>query len=204
MPAPNAQLEAALTQFANEPGVTPHQVSQLRSAIVATPNLVQAFNQDAANGQLQGFTLLPPGQESIGRYDVATDKIAIPSEVLTGTQPVNPDLRAVLKLQDMSLRFAHTAGVTADMHGNLERTINESPVLVDQFKDAVRNESQRHLKSFDLHTAVGAGGSFDPAPNRLSMNLTPASLTPGTFDQHNLTFVLGHEMEPWIQSNSIE
>lgn len=192
MSAPNAQLQAALRHFANEPGVTTQQVRQLQSAIVATPNLLRAFNEDAAAGQLQGFTLMPQGQESIGRYDIATKRIAIPPEVLTGTEPVDPDLRSVLKLQDMSLRFAHTADVTADMHANLERSINESPFLVDQFKDAVRNESQRHLRSFDLETSDGPGGSYDP--DRRSINLTATLLTPGTFDQHSLTFVLGHEL----------
>jgi len=189
----NPQLEAALSQFADEPGVASRQVAQLRAAIMATPALLSALNQDAANGHLRGFRLAPPSAESIGQYDIASNRITIPAEVLTGTQPINPDLRAVLKLQDMSLRFAHAPGVTPDMHDNLQKTINESPFLIDQFKDAVRNEARRHLKSFDLHTTVGAGGSYDP--DRLSMNLTPASLTPTTFDQHNMAFVLGHEME---------
>jgi hypothetical protein len=202
MPAPNAQLEAALNQFGNEPGVTPQQVNQLRAAIVASPALVRALNQDAANGHLQGFALAPPGPESIGDYDLASKKITIPAEVLSGSPPVNPDLRAVLKLQDMSLRFAHTPGVTADMHDNLEKSINGSPVLIDQFKDAVRDESQRHLRSFNLHTTVGAGGSYDPKER--SMKLTPASLTPGTFDQHNMTFVLGHEMEHGFNRERLE
>ena len=202
MPAPNTQLEAAMNQFGNEPGVTPQQIDQLRAAIVATPALLRAFNQDATNGHLQGFALAPRDPESISEYDLASKKITIPAELLSGTSPVNPDLRAVLKLQDMSLRFAHKPGVTADMHDNLEKSINGSPVLVDQFKDAVRDESQRHLRSFNLHTRVGAGGSYDP--NERSMKLTPASLTLGTFDQHNMAFVLGHEMEHGFNRERLE
>lgn len=193
MPGPNPQLTAALDQFALEPGVTPAQAAQLRAAINATPNLLRSLNADAANGHLRSFALAPPGPESIGQYDIASGRVTLPAEVLTGATPVNPDLRAVLKLQDMSLRFAHTANVTADMHANLERTLNGSPVLIDQFKDAVRNEAQRELRGFALHTAPGAGGSYDPTTQ--VMNLTPASLTTASFDQHNMSFVLGHEME---------
>lgn len=194
MPAPiNPQLKTALDNFAAEPGVTAQQVAQLKSAIQATPSLLRAFNQDAASGHLQGFVLAPAGRESIGRYDAASNKIAIPAQVLSGNPPVDPDLRAVLKLQDMSLRFAHMPGVTADMHENLQRTINGSPVLVDRFKDAVRDEGSRHLTSFQFNSEPGAGGSYDPA--KRSMNLTTDSLAPATYNQYNMTFVLGHELE---------
>lgn len=190
MPGPNRQLTAALNQFALEPGVSPEQAAQLRAAINATPTLLNSLNADAANGHLRSFALAPPGPASIGQYDIASGKVTLPAEVLTGTTPVNPDLRAVLKLQDMSLRFAHTASVTADMHANLERTLNGSPVLIDQFKNAVRNESQRELRGFALHTDPGAGGSYDPTTR--TMNLTSASLSTASFDQHNMSFVLGH------------
>lgn len=194
MPAPiNPQLKAALDAFAAEPGITPEQVAQLKSTIQATPALLRAFNEDAANGHLQGFALAPAGRESIGRYDAASNKIAIPAEVLSGNPPVDPDLRAVLKLQDMSLRFARMPGVSADMHQNLERTINDSPVLVDRFKDAVRDEGSRHLTSFQFNSSPGAGGSYDPA--KRSMNLTTDSLASATYSQYNMTFVLGHELE---------
>ncbi len=194
MPAPiNPQLKAALDAFAAEPGVTPEQVTQLKSTIQATPALLRAFNEDAANGHLQGFVLAPAGPESIGRYDLASNKIAIPAAVLSGAAPVDPDLRAVLKLQDMSLRFARMPGVSADMHQNLERTINDSPVLVDRFKDAVRDEGSRHLTSFQFNSAPGAGGSYDPV--KRSMNLTADSLASATYSQYNMTFVLGHELE---------
>lgn len=193
MPGPNPQLTAALNQFALEPGVTPEQAAQLRAAINATPTLLNSLNADAANGHLRSFALAPPGPASVGQYDIASGRVTLPAEVLTGAAPVNPDLRAVLKLQDMSLRFAHTANVTPDMHANLERTLNGSPVLIDQFKNAVRNETQRELRGFALHTDPGAGGSYDPSTR--TMNLTPASLSTATFDQHNMSFVLGHEME---------
>lgn len=190
---PNAQLEAALQQFATEPGITPQQVAQLRAAILTTDKLTERLNKDAVDGHLTGFNLAVPGPESIGRYDLATGKVTIPSEVLSGTGPVDQDLRAVLRLQDMSLRFAHQPGITPDMHSNLEKTLNESPALVDQFKDAVRGEErQRHLMEVKPLNGVGAGGSFDPKDR--SMNLVPSSLSTN-FNQHDVTFVLGHEGE---------
>lgn len=195
MAAPNPQLEAALQQFAHQPGVTPQQIAELRSAVTGSPTLLRDLNADAAQGHLNGFALSPPGPPSIGRYDVAGRTIHLPPEVFTGAAPANSDLRASLRLQDMSLRFAQVPSVTTDMVENLQRTINESPALVERFKEAVRSEStsSRHLMSFDLHTQGVAGGSYNP--NTRSMNLVPSSLAGGTFDQHNMSFVLGHEME---------
>lgn len=117
---PNAQLEAALQQFATEPGITPQQVAQLRAAILTTDKLTERLNKDAVDGHLTGFNLAVPGPESIGRYDLATGKVTIPSEVLSGTGPVDQDLRAVLRLQDMSLRFAHQPGITPGCCAYLE------------------------------------------------------------------------------------
>jgi hypothetical protein len=193
MATPNAQLNAMLVNFGNEPDVTPQQVAQLRAAITGTAALTAALNADAANGTLGGFSLLPAGEPSVGEYDTGTKKIGIPAEVLSGSPPMNPDLRAVLKLQDMSLRFAHLPGITADMHDNLEKTLNGSSALVDQFKNAVRNEDTRELRAFSIHTQGNAGGSYSPRTQ--SMNLVPATLASGTFNQWNMSFVLGHEME---------
>ena len=169
MATPNPQLRAALAHFANEPGVTPQQVAELRAAIVGDSSLLAKLNANAAQGHLKGFSLAPPGSPSIGRYDAGNDTIFLPREVFTGAPPANSDLRAVLRLQDMSLRFAQLAGVTADIHDNLQRTINESPALVDRFKDAVRSDlpRDRHLMSFNLHTRGVAGGSYSPGKHSI-------------------------------------
>ncbi|MEH6420088.1 hypothetical protein [Pseudomonas sp. CGJS7] len=195
MPSANPSLENALTQFSNQPGVTPQQVAQLRVAIVGNDALLTSFNADAAGGHLTGFDVAPPGAASIGRYDVSSKTIVLPAEVFTGGPPANSDLRAVLRLQDMGLRFSQLPGVSIDMHENLQKTINGAPVLVDQFKNAVRSDqpSGRELQSFKLHVQGVAGGSYSPIDR--SMNLVPASLSTGGFDRYNMTFVLGHEME---------
>lgn len=204
MAAPNPQLRAALNQFANEPGVTPQQVAELRAAIVGNPSILSNLNADASQGYLKGFSLAPPGTPSIGRYDVTTGTMILPPDVFTGGTSANSDMRATLRLQDMSLRFSQLPGVTPVMHDNLQRTINDSPALVGQFKDAVRSDqtNARHLRSFDLHTQGVAGGSYNPTTR--AMNLVPASLTPGTFDQYNMSFVLGHEMEHGFNRAGVE
>jgi len=61
MANPNAQLQAAIAQFAAQPGITPDQEAQLRAAITQDANLLQHLNQDAASGQLKGFALPQAG-----------------------------------------------------------------------------------------------------------------------------------------------
>lgn len=192
MAAPNPQLEAAIQEFAQQPGVTPEQVAQLRAAITAPPALTTIFNQDAGAGNLSAFALAPPGATRIGTYDPGTGVVTLPAEVLPGTGST-ADIRSVLKLQDMSLRFAHQPGVDAEMHANLQKTLNDSPVLAAQFMDSVRDGATRNLNGFALHTQGVAGGSYDPDSG--VMHLTPASLAMPTFREHDLAFVLGHEMQ---------
>ncbi|WAT16324.1 hypothetical protein [Xanthomonas fragariae] len=68
MANPNPQLEAALAQFAAQPGTTPAQEAQLRAAVIADAD---RFNRQATSGQLKGFALEAPGGSSnlTGRYD---------------------------------------------------------------------------------------------------------------------------------------
>lgn len=50
MANPNPQLQAALTQFAAQPGVTPDQAAQLAAAVTHDVRLLQRLNDDAAAG----------------------------------------------------------------------------------------------------------------------------------------------------------
>lgn len=61
MANPNPQLEAALAQFAAQPGTTPDQEAQLRAAVIADADRLDLLNQQAAAGQLKGFALETPG-----------------------------------------------------------------------------------------------------------------------------------------------
>ena len=60
-PTPNAQLEAALVHFGQQPGVSADQQAQLRSAITTDARLLGQMNQAAQAGHLQGFALPAAG-----------------------------------------------------------------------------------------------------------------------------------------------
>jgi hypothetical protein len=47
MPILNPQLDIALSQFAAQPGVTPGQEAQLRTAIASDARLLEQRDQDA-------------------------------------------------------------------------------------------------------------------------------------------------------------
>ncbi|MDF3980557.1 hypothetical protein P3W24_00830 [Luteibacter sp. PPL201] len=91
------------------------------------------------------------------------------------------------------------------MLNNLQGTLNGSPVSASEIQRAAntadpQDTSHRILESFAF-TAPGAGvgGSFN-APGH-AMNLVSESLTTrgphttGTYDKHDLTFVIGHEIQ---------
>ncbi|MEQ7755520.1 hypothetical protein ABQZ69_14355 [Xanthomonas sp. WHRI 8391] len=81
MASPNAQLEAALKQFASQSGVTPEQVAQLRSAVVADSQQLELLNQDAQNGHLKAFALQgSTGQQNLaGSYDIQSGTVTLPA-----------------------------------------------------------------------------------------------------------------------------
>ncbi|AOD15135.1 hypothetical protein VB151_01065 [Xanthomonas fragariae] len=146
MANPNPQLEAALAQFAGQPGTTPAQEAQLRAAVIADAD---RFNRQATSGQLKGFALEAPGGSPnlTGSYDKATGVVTIPAASFQSAgSAANADLKAVVGLQGMSVDFAHktwqdpagqTRTVDQDMVSNLQATLNGSPVLAAQIKQAV-------------------------------------------------------------------
>ncbi|WAH64524.1 hypothetical protein [Xanthomonas hortorum] len=212
MATANAQLQAALAQFAGQPGVTSDQEAQLRATIASDQDLTQRLNAEAAGGHLHGFSLGPAGSEPLtGSYDKASGIVVLPA-LSTGTGP-NTDLRGALRLQEMSMRFAHgtytdanqqSHPVTQDMVTNLQSTINSSPALAREMKSAVTtidsSEKQQRmlLENFAPLSGTVAGGTFNPTSN--TMSLPPATLgqPPRQFNQsssNDLTFVLGHETQ---------
>jgi hypothetical protein len=210
MPNPNPELQAALTQFATQPGVSPEQSAQLRAAVTGSSALLNKLNQDAHAGHLTGFAIESAGSTSnlIGKYDLQTGVMTLPASSFqaTGIAP-SSDLKTNIKLQDMSIRFGHssitdqTTGtittVSKDMLDNLQASINGSPVLAQQIKSGV---SAHLLENFTLlDPNAGAGGSYDGTTK--TMNLPASSLQPTSannpqgFNINDMTFVLGHEMQ---------
>lgn len=91
MANPNPQLEAALAQFAAQPGTTPAQEAQLRAAVVADADRLNLLNQQAATGQIKGFALEMPGgaPNLTGAYDKAAGVVTVPA---AGSSPAAQSL----------------------------------------------------------------------------------------------------------------
>lgn len=215
MSIPNPQLEAALIQFAGQPDVMPDHAAQLRTAVTQDAVLLQQYNQLATDGRLTGFALSQASDTNlIGTYDRAGGVVTLPTNALqaTGASP-SGDLTAALRIQDMSARYAHgnwtdTAGVTQpinqDMVDNLQATLNGSPVLAEQLRQAITPPGPGQdapARGFDsLPNGAAAGGTYNPTTG--TINLPPGVLNqpPAQFQQSahavtDLTFVLGHEVQ---------
>jgi hypothetical protein len=218
MATPHPALDAAVNQFAQQPGVSPTEVSALRAAIASDADLTQRMDNATTSGALHGFAPAAPGaaDRPIGDYDRTSGTVILPASAFPATgAAAGGDLHAVLRVQSMVVDFgskAYTDGagashpVTPDMLSNLQDTMNRSPVLAEELKRAAttadpQQPKHRILESFAF-TAPGAGvgGSFN-APGH-AMNLVPESLAtaaPGSgqrgYDPSDLTFVIGHEVQ---------
>lgn len=211
MAKPNPQLEAALAQFAAQPGATPDQEAQLRAALTADADRLAQLNQDAALGRITGFALEAVGSATeIGGYDKQTGIISLPrASFQRGGAAAGDDLQSVVELQSMSVDFAHQNyrdranqphAVSSDMLDNLQATLNGSPVLAEQARAAAR---EGHLERFAiLDPAMSAGATYDGRDTAKAMNLPAHVLQTGSagnpqgrYDARDLTFVVGHELQ---------
>jgi hypothetical protein len=216
MPSINTQLQASIAQFVHQPGVTPDQEAQLRATISSDAHLLQRLNQAAANHQLTGFALASAGTGSniAGTYDKTSGVVTLPSN---GFQPngtaANPDLRASLRLQEMSLRFAHdtyvdaagaTQAISQDMVSNLQFTINGSPTLAAEMKcaattaDPFDRNRRMLLENFAPLSGTVAGGTYNGDTKTMSLPPSVLARAPARFqryDSPDMTFVQGHETQ---------
>ena len=79
MTSPNAQLQAILVEYSNQAGVTPEQAALLRATISGDSDLTQRFNEQAATGNLTGFSHGRSNQgQLIGTYEKATGVVTLP------------------------------------------------------------------------------------------------------------------------------
>ncbi|MEJ1166243.1 hypothetical protein V9K97_21245 [Variovorax sp. CCNWLW186] len=208
MPILDPQLDTALSQFAAQPGVTPAQEAQLRAAVASDARLLESLNQNAAEGHLKGFALPQVGTQPnlAGTYEMVSGVVTLPASSFAPTGAVaSADLIATLRLQDMSLRFAHSdyddpvnklcRPITQEMVNNLQSTINGSPALAQEIKKAVTPPGpgqKAPLQHFVPLSGTVAGGTYDGTTK--TMSLPPTSLsTP--FNSVDMTFVLGHEVQ---------
>ncbi|MDQ0008430.1 hypothetical protein J2T07_000589 [Luteibacter jiangsuensis] len=208
-------LDAAVNQFAQQPGVTSAQVAALRAALSSDPNLTQRLEGQATSGALRGFVQAPDGtpDHPVGDYDRTTGTITLPASAFPASG-ASKEVHSMLRVQAMVVDFAGKSypdavgamhPVTPDMLNNLQGTLNGSPALAEEIKRAAATAdplqpSHRILESFAF-TAPGAGvgGSFN-APGH-AMNLVSESLMTagpnnvGRYNPHDLTFVIGHEVQ---------
>lgn len=91
--------------------------------------------------------------------------------------------------------FATKPGVTAEQAANLSSTINNSPALVEQINNAVREGHLLHITPLPVGT--NAGGEYDGTTKSMRVPLSIlTSPPPGVpFDSAEPTFVLGHEIQ---------
>ncbi|WP_372390573.1 hypothetical protein ACCQ05_12395 [Xanthomonas sp. NCPPB 3582] len=181
MTSPNPQLEAALAHFVAQPGTTLAQEAQLRAAVLAD---AARLNQQAASGQLKGFALEVPGGSPnlTGSYDKATGVVTIPAASFQPSgSAASSDLKAVIGLQGMSVDFAYrtwqdpagqTHTVDQDMVSNLQATLNGSPVLAAQIKQAVGQGHVQHISL--LGNSMAAGATYDG--NTVQQDGTPRGI----------------------------
>jgi hypothetical protein len=80
MATPTA-LDAAVNQFAQQPGVSPAEVSALRAAIASDADLTQRMDNAATSGALLGFAPAAPGaaDRPIGDYDRTSGTVTLPA-----------------------------------------------------------------------------------------------------------------------------
>ncbi|RMH87363.1 hypothetical protein EBB59_13160, partial [Lysobacter pythonis] len=217
--------EAILVQFGQQPGISPDQEAQLRAAILSDTELLGKLNLATQNSQLLGFALPAESHTApipVGHYHRPTGILSLPSTAFqpSGTAP-GTELGAVLRVQEMTLRFGHDSyviptppgrpeirlPVSQDMLDNLQTTLNGSPVLAEQVKraaitpDTSPHASGRLLENFGfVRSGIVAGGTYTGGNH--AMRLPPLALQTktaahpqGGFDADDLTFVIGHEIQ---------
>nr|WP_228738054.1 XVIPCD domain-containing protein [Xanthomonas euvesicatoria] len=95
--------------------------------------------------------------------------------------------------------FGRQPGVTPDHIANLQGLLSTSPVLLDQFNNAVAKQRVLSLKPL---TDPNAGGTFTPGDHSIRLPLAKLSTGPGgrSLDSGDMTFVLCHELQHGMYS----
>ncbi|MCD0278817.1 hypothetical protein JWH04_07660 [Xanthomonas melonis] len=102
--------------------------------------------------------------------------------------PLSPQAQAIVD------DFGRQPGVTPEHVTNLQGVLAASPVLLDQFNDAVAKQRVLSLRPL---TDPNAGGTFTPGEHSVRLSLSRLSNGPGgkLLDSGDMTFVLGHELQ---------
>lgn len=65
MAKPHPAFDAAIQQFAQQPGVTPAQVASLNAALSSDPGLTKQLDAQASSGALHGFVAAAPARPTV-------------------------------------------------------------------------------------------------------------------------------------------
>ena len=120
-------------------GLTPAQASQLRMAITNDQQVLDRLNEDAEKGYLKNFQIAEhESHNMLETYRKDNGSVTLPTDSFND----GSNLNATLRVQDMSMQFAHVTitdeathvqqQVTQEMIYNLQNTLNGSQVLVKQ------------------------------------------------------------------------
>lgn len=209
MAAPNPQLQSALSRFAGQPGVSADHLAQLRSAITRDPALLKLLNEDAANGRLTAFALSEPTDRPnlAGTLEISSGTVTLPASGFGPQRADDQDLVAVLRLQDMAIRYSQTmypdpsgnpAAVNQAIIDNLQQAINGSPVLAEQIKKAAtpqREGDLAPLRQYGSITGTVAGGSYEGLTGTMNVSARGLNKPVSPSGSAELSFVLGHEIQ---------
>lgn len=110
--------------------------------------------------------------------------------------PLSPQAQAIVD------DFGRQPGVSPEHVVNLQGVLAASPVLLDQFNEAVAKQRVLGLKPL---TDPNAGGTFTPDDHSIRLPLARLSNGPGgkSLDSGEMTFVLGHELQHGLYSPAV-
>lgn len=210
-----APLEAALQRFAQRPDVKPAHAAALRDALAGDAGLRAGYQALAALGQVRDFAPAPADAAlPIGRYDLGTGQVTIPADQLRAEDAgASVALAGTLRIQQMLAGYAHghwtdaehrDQPVSQDMVDNLQATLNGSPALVAQLRQASAGRAPTQaapMRGFEsLPGTVHAGGTYNADTGALALPPAVLHRPSAAFqsDAHartDLMFVLGHELQ---------
>lgn len=96
-------------------------------------------------------------------------------------------------------RFRNDPGVTEEHVRNLHAAVTGSPVLAEQFNQAVASGA---VKDIDVLTNANAGAEYDATKLAIRVPLARLDNPQGRFDRAEITFAMGHEIRHGLSGAS--
>lgn len=137
----STEAQALLNDFAGEPGVTVAQVANLRSAVEASPTLVQQLNSAVADGHLRHFALLPPDANAGGTYNGATKTLSLPAPLLASASSGDAAIGELTFVLGHELQHGFNNAATAAAYQTFAqqvRAVAQGPAPVHDYTAAVQ------------------------------------------------------------------